>query len=202
MFPKLFGKTWKWDLPVFAAFLVGINGCSDSRWLTPPPQDWGATLNSKANEGYPRFSYDGHYLIFTSDRNYERNIFLYDVQQRRLVALPGLNLPNVMQDQPDLSADGRYIVYVSEQRGKPDVFIYDRQTFRSEPITNNFPGEIRHPTISGNGRFVAFEYNRGGQWDIEIYDRGPNIELSLPSSQSSSPETPSVDLSPVPKTPN
>ncbi|MGH2414005.1 MAG: TolB family protein [Microcystaceae cyanobacterium] len=158
----------------------GLSSCSDSGFVTPPTQNFGSTLNSTAAEQHPRFSYDGRYLVFASDRQSQRNIFLYDRHDNRLLTLPGLNQPGSMQDQPDVSADGRYIVYVSEQFGKPDIFVYDRQSLRSENITKDWLGEVRHPTISGNGRFIAFETNRYGQWDITIYDRGLDTELSLP----------------------
>lgn len=187
-------------LKVLAVVLsTGLIGCRESGYLTPPTQSLGATLNSSAAEQQPRYSYDGRYLVFTSDRQQGRGIFLYDVQQRRLIDLPGLNQPQTIQEQPDISADGRYIVYISEQLGKPDVFVYDRQTFKSEAITENILGEIRNPTISGNGRFIAFESNRSGQWDIEIYDRGSNVELSLPNRSSApvgSPDKSEPALSP------
>ena len=177
---------------------AGLSSCSNGVLLTPPPQLLGASLNSLAAEQEPQLSYDGRYLVFTSSRQAHRGIFLYDVRQRRLINLPGLNQSSIIQEQPDISADGRYIVYISEERGKPDVFVYDRQAFQSEVITDNISGEVRHPTISGNGRFIAFESNRSGQWDIEIYDRGPSIELSLPrpaslpeTSQPAPPDTPS-----------
>ncbi|NEP57405.1 MAG: TolB family protein [Symploca sp. SIO2G7] len=172
---------------VLSAELVG---CGDSGYLTPPTQSLGASLNSSATEQQPRYSYDGRYLVFTSDRQQGRGIFLYDIQQRRLIDLPGLNKSLIIQEQPDISADGRYIVYISEELGKPDVFVYDRQTLKSEAITENILGQIRNPTISGNGRFIAFESNRSGQWDIEIYDRGSNIELSLPNSSSAAVDNP------------
>lgn len=164
--------------------LVGLAGCGDRGFLTPPPQILGASLNSLAADREPRFSYDGRYLVFSSNRQTNRGIFLYDVTSHRLIDLPGLNQSGILQDQPDISADGRYIVYISEERGKPDVFVYDRQTQQSEIISGNILSEVRHPTISGNGRFVAFESNRSGQWDIEIYDRG-SVEVSLPNGQSS-----------------
>ncbi len=179
--------------------LLALMGCSESGYLTPPTQSLGATLNSSAADQQPRYSYDGRYLVFTSDRQQGRGIFLYDVQQRRLIDLPGLNQLQTIQEQPDISADGRYIVYISEQLGKPNVFVYDRQALKSEAITENILGEIRNPTISGNGRFIAFESNRSGQWDIEIYDRGSNVELSLPSRSSTpvgNPDTSKPTLSP------
>lgn len=119
--------------------------------------------------------------MFTSDRDRQRRVLLYDLQRRRLLSLAGLNQPESMQSQADISADGRYIVYVSEQLGKPDVFVYDRLALNTKNITKNFVGEVRNPTISGNGRFVAFEGERSGQWDIQIYDRGLSQDLSLPS---------------------
>ena len=174
-------------LSLLAAVVISsVSSCQNSRYITPPVQKIGATLNSVAAEGDPQFSYDGRYLVYTSDRASKRSVYLYDLQRRRSLALPGLNQPGSMQSQADISADGRYVVYVSEQLGKSDIFLYNRLTARSENLTKNFIGEVRHPSISGNGRFVSFEGNRLGQWDIEIYDRGTGIDFS----------TPKADLSP------
>ena len=168
-------------LSLLAAVVISsVSSCQNSRYITPPVQKIGATLNSVAAEGDPQFSYDGRYLVYTSDRASKRSVYLYDLQRRRSIALPGLNQPGSMQSQADISADGRYVVYVSEQLGKSDIFLYNRLTARSENLTKNFIGEVRRPSISGNGRFVSFEGNRLGQWDIEIYDRGTGIDLSTP----------------------
>jgi Tol biopolymer transport system component len=197
-----------WDhtfLKVLALCLtIGLASCSGSFWdgfgsggfVTPPTQNLGASLNSSAADQEPSYSYDGRYLVFASDRLAQRSIYLYDMQQRRLVDLPGLNQPNTLQEQPDISADGRYIVYISEQLGKPDVFVYARQTFEAERLTENILAEVRHPTISGNGRFVAFESNRSGQWNIEIYDRGTGVELSLPTGSAAPPKASPPSSSP------
>lgn len=173
-FPKFFGL-------FLAVNIISMGGCSDAGFITPPQQLLGGTLNTASSEENPRFSYDGRYLVFASDRQGQRTIYLFDRVANRLVPLPGLNQPKTYQDQPDISADGRYLVYVSEQAGKPDIYIYDRQTLQAKNITENILGEVRHPTISGNGRFVAFESNRFGQWNLEIFDRGSDISPSLPS---------------------
>jgi Tol biopolymer transport system component len=160
---------------------IAISGCREPGYITPPPVvSLISSLNTKTAEIQPHFSHDGHYLVFSSDRQRTRKVFLYDVRNRRLLPLPGLNQQESMQYQPDLSADGRYIVYVSEQFSKPDILLYDRVTREIQNLTRNFLGEVRNPTISGNGRFIAFESNRSGQWDIEIYDRGLDTQLSLP----------------------
>ena len=171
------------------ACLLAI-ACTRQNFITPPTQSLGATLNSTSSENHPRFSYDGRYVVFASDRRNHRQIYVYDLTRRQLLPLPGLNQVGVLHDQPDISADGRYIVYVSERSGKPDVVIYDRKTYQTETITQNLLGEVRNPTISGNGRFIAFETNRSGQWDIEVYDRGAQIERSNPNPFSDS--TPNV----------
>ena len=174
----------KWCLRPHLLKLLGVvaistaSSCQNSRYITPPAQKIGATLNSVAAEGDPQFSYDGRYLVYTSDRASKRSVYLYDLQSRRSIALPGLNQPGSMQSQADISADGRYVVYVSEQLGKSDVFLYDRLTGKSQNLTKSFIGEVRNPSISGNGRFVSFEGNRLGQWDVEIYDRGTGIDFS------------------------
>jgi len=164
-------------------------GCQSSRYITPPTQSINATLNSSYSEGNSSFSHDGRYLIYHSDRNAQRSVFLYDLQRRRLIPLPGLNQRGSMQSQADISADGRYIVYVSEQLGKTDVFLYSRSTAKSQNLTKSFIGEVRNPSISGNGRFVSFDGNRSGQWNIEIYDRGVGIDFSQPGNFSNIQES-------------
>ncbi len=165
-----------------------LNSCSDEGFLTPPTVQFGATLNSRGSDSHPRFSYQGNYLVFDSDRDSKQGIYLYDVKNAKLIPLPGLNQPNSFQYQPDLSADGRYLVYVSEEEGKTDIFLYDRISFQKENLTKNQIGEVRFPTISGNGRFISYELNRAGNWDIMIYDRGASAELSFPESIPIAPE--------------
>jgi Tol biopolymer transport system component len=151
---------------------LGIGGCQNLRVFTAPPQILGGGINSQSPDEYPAYSSDGHYLAFASDRANSRDIYLYDLRQRRFVGLPNLNRSDSSQDQPAVSANGRLIAYVSTERGRPDVFVYDRNTQRSQLLTLNVRGSVRHPSITGDGRFVAYESSRLGQWHLEIYDRG------------------------------
>lgn len=151
---------------------IAVSSCSQFNNVTPPVTDLSSGLNTRSAERQPNLSHDGSYLVFSSDRSSSRNVFLYDIRQKRLLSLPGLNQPRSMQYDPAISADGKYIVYVSEQFGAPDIMLYDRANKKVLNLTQDFIGEVRNPTISGNGRFVAFETNRSGQWDIQILDRG------------------------------
>ncbi|NJK99742.1 MAG: TolB family protein [Spirulinaceae cyanobacterium RM2_2_10] len=145
-----------------------LGGCR-GLWVTP--QELTGGLNTGAPELDPAYSSDGRYLAFASDREGRRDIYLFDLQARRLIPLPNLNRRNSAQEQPALSADGRYIAYVSSERGKPDVLVYDRQTQRSELLTANIRGAARQPTISGDGRRIAFQTSQSGQWNIATVER-------------------------------
>jgi Tol biopolymer transport system component len=175
---------------ILAITTLVLGSCQSSRYITPATQVINASLNSFSSEGDASFSYNGRYLVYTSDRTTKRSVYLYDLQQRRLISLPGLNQPGSMQSQADISGDGRYIVYYSEQLGKSDIYLYDRSTGTSGNLTKNFIGEVRRPSISADGRFVSFEGNRSGQWDIEIYDRGTGINLSAPQNSTATPAIP------------
>lgn len=156
--------------------LWGLSACQDEIYVTPAADSLGNNLNSIHSEGNPRLSDDGRYLVFASDRQQQRKIFLYDLSQRKLLPLPGLHRPRVFYDQPDVSRNGRYLVYTSAQEGKTNIYIYDRTSFQSRNLTQNYGGQVRNPTVSGDGRWVAFEGDRTGQWDIEVIDRGIQLE--------------------------
>ena len=149
--------------------LVLTGGCSSSLLVQPEIIPGG--INSNSVEEYPAYSADGRYLALASDRRGHRDIFLYDLQQKRLVSLPNLNQRNSSQDQPALSADGRYIAYVSTERGKTDIFVYDRTLQTRELLTANVKGSCTNPTINGDGSQVAFQTSQLGQWKISIVNR-------------------------------
>lgn len=147
-------------------------GCSSSLLIQPEIIPGG--INSNSIEEYPAYSANGRYLAFASDRRGQRDILLYDLQQKQLVSLPNLNHRNSSQDQPALSGDGRYLAYVSTERGKTDIFIYDRTLQTTELLTANVKGSCTNPTINGDGSQVAFQTSQLGQWKIMIIKR--NVE--------------------------
>lgn len=153
----------------FALLMILMGGCSSS--LLTQPEIIPGGINSNSAEEYPAYSSDGRYLTFASDRRGQRDVFLYDLQSKRLVTLPNLNRRDSTQDQPSLSANGRYIAYVSTERGKADVFVYDRQQQKSELLTVNIKGSSQQPAINGDGSQIAFQASQLGQWKIVIVNR-------------------------------
>jgi len=167
---------YRWLLWGMGLSLTGIV-CACS----PAPQVQGpVALNSRYTDEQPALSGDGRFIAFVSNREGDRQIVMYDLQQRRFVELPRLNQGEAIAESPSLSVTGRYIAYISSERGRPEVELYDRATQRSEVLTSNYSGWVRNPTLSPDGRYIAFETSRRGQWDIEVVDRGANIELDIP----------------------
>lgn len=163
-----------WLVLVLSLALV-ITGCDPGDRPSSPN-----TLNSSYTDEQPALSGNGRFLAFVSNRNGNRDILLYDLQQQQLLDLPRLNRRQPIAESPSLSRTGRYIVYIGSDQARPIVALYDRATQHSQILTPWYLGGVRHPSISPDGRYVAFESISRGEWDIEVLDRGPNIELDLP----------------------
>lgn len=129
----------------------------------------GRSLNSFASELTPQVT--DQYVVFVSDRNDSQDIYLYSLQNRRLIDLPGLNALNEIASHPSISEDGRYVVFASSSAGKTAIYIYDRETQQKRNLALNLAAEVRNPSISADGSTIAFEVGRDGQWDIWIGDR-------------------------------
>lgn len=157
-----------------------LAGCSTS--MTPGVP---VALNGRAADQQPALSANGRLLAFISDRAGGQRIYVYDIQQRQFLDLPGLNASHSLRESPSLSASGRYLVYLTDNRGRSEIALYDRATRRSQVLSSGYPGGVRNPKISPNGRYVVFESSRDGDWNLEVLDRGPNVELDVISSSGS-----------------
>ncbi len=178
--PRLASLLTRPTAPVLIVFALLLVSCSPSGFETPRPSLTNDGLNSVYPDTEPAMSEDGRLIVFTSARNGNQAIYLYDTLERRLIDLPGLNANEVAYSSPDISGDGRYLVYLSNELGKAEVFLYDRQTREVRNISSRLAGDVRHPTISGDGRYIAFENNGTGQWQIELFDRGPDVNATNP----------------------
>jgi Tol biopolymer transport system component len=175
-------KTPRWLSWGMGLSLMGIVvACSPANRGKQP-----VALNSRYTNEQPALSGNGRFVAFVSNRDGDRQIVMYDLQQRRFIDLPNLNRPEAIAENPSLSRTGRYIVYIGSDQGRPEVEIYDRATQRSEILTQGYRGWVRNPSISPDGRYIVFETSRRGQWDIEVLDRGPNIEPDIPDGSTSS----------------
>lgn len=154
-------------LGIVASLLSSCTGYP--RLLNFPSDPGGRDLNSPASELSPQVT--SQYIVFVSDRNGSQDVYLYDLSNRRLVDLPGLNSFNEIASHPSLSEDGRYLVFATSLRGKTGIYLYDRQTQQKRSLTANIAAEVRNPVISADGSTIAFEAGTDGQWKVLVYSR-------------------------------
>ncbi|MGL6284535.1 MAG: TolB family protein [Microcoleaceae cyanobacterium] len=139
------------------------------RLINFPINSENTSVNSLQGDNSPQINQK--YIIFSSDRRDRQNIYLYDLLQRQLVNLPGLNSLDAIASDPAMSADGRFIVFAATQQGKSSIYLYDRNTSQLRNFTPDIEIAVRNPTISGDGKTIAWESAANGQWDLVIYDR-------------------------------
>jgi len=147
-------------------------------------------LNSPAfEERMPALSGDGRFLAYTSNARGGvglTDIYLYDRQENKVLALPELNSKG-MDVEPSLSADGKLIAFVSDRPGGSggrDIYLFDRAAKQLLPLPGlNSPGHEMSPSLSSDGRFIAFVSERvsgEGERDIYLYDRQTHKLLPTP----------------------
>jgi len=149
---------------------LGLSACTANLSFQQLPFDAGdGTINSPAADMEPQMA--DRYIVFSSDRRRREDIYLYDVVERRLIDLPGLNAQDAIANHPSISQNGRYIVFATIRQGRSGISLYDRQTRQLRNLTSNLQAQVRNPTISADGSIIAFESSVNGQWDILVYDR-------------------------------
>lgn len=159
--------------------LAACGGPTAGRLMFPAYRDGGnsrlnnSRLNSRFSEQSPQVS--GRYLAFVSDRRGSQALYLFDLRDRRLIPLPGLNRLDSRFDggvgHPAVSENGNWIVFAASREGRSGIFLYRRNSQQVRNLVPSLRGEMRNPTISAAGDRIAFEISRNGQWDIAIYDR-------------------------------
>lgn len=110
------------------------------------------------------------YIVFTSMRDGNREIYRYDVQHDDLT-----NLTNhaANEDYPTFSPDGRYMAFVT-YRGccGGQVFVLDILNGEMENVSPNPVADYRYIRWSPDGRYIAWEVDteHRGNYDIYLYE--------------------------------
>lgn len=104
------------------------------------------------------FSFDGNWIVFTSERNGSADIFRVRADGTDLERLTD---SMAFDDQAAFSPDGRSIAFVSSRGdGSADVYILDLETRAIRNLTRAPGGDFR-PSWSPDGRTIAFSSDRG-----------------------------------------
>jgi dipeptidyl aminopeptidase/acylaminoacyl peptidase len=115
------------------------------------------------------FSFDGEWVVFTSERDGSADIFRVRTNG---MGLERLTDDPAFDDQATLSPDGNSLAFVSTRdTGSTDIYILDMKTRQTRNLTHSPGGDYR-PIWSPDGRRIAFSSDRGtklqrskGNWE-------------------------------------
>ena len=133
--------------------------------------------DGKANDGDPAYSPDGERLVFSSDREGNREIYVMRADGtgvQRLTSHPAWD------GHPYWSPDGTRILFESN-RGPGDTFevmVMFADGGRVTNVTRNAVDD-KHPSWSPDGRRILFESHRDGQVDLFLVDLNGSNERNL-----------------------
>ena len=132
-------------------------------WLLEPNRPPQRLTDHPALDYDPAWSPDGRYIVFTSERFGEPDLFVIDTLKR------GPERPLVigegMKDQATFSPDGRTLVFVSTRDGKADLYSFAFDPSRAwdvgkaRRLTDGIGANLR-PTYSPDGRRILFTSTR------------------------------------------
>ncbi len=136
-----------WDIYYFPAA-----GAPPERLTDHPGLDYDAT-----------FSPDGRWVVFTSERRGNPDLYAIDLEAR---GEPRLLVDSVaMEDQAAISPDGRTIAFVSTRDGNAEVFVMPFRPTETSGLDGavnltQHPGGDFRPAFSPDGRHIAFSSDR------------------------------------------
>jgi len=126
----------------------------------------------------PRWSPDGQWIVFTSERNGSAD--LYRVKSDGTGPVERLTDSPAFDDQASSSPDGNQLVFVTSRAdGTADLWILDLRRRKVRALTSGPGGDFR-PAWSPDGQWIAFSSDRGstlpkgkGHWEhlhiVDIY---------------------------------
>lgn len=144
-----------------ALYLFDAPG-AEPRRLTPEP---GLNYN-------PVFSPDGRWVVFTSERRGNPDLFAQDLTKPGPPTL--LTESGAMEDAAAFSPDGRRLAFVGTRDGNADIFVMPFQpggpdaSARAANLTRHGGGDF-NPAFSPDGTRIAFSSDRDGYRESEIY---------------------------------
>jgi Tol biopolymer transport system component len=111
---------------------------------------------------YPSFSPDGQYVVYMSERDGNRDLYVMDLEgndTQRLTDDPAYDY------EPAWSPDGTQIAFVSRRTGDSEIYIMNADGTDLKQITEA-PKLDWRPVWSPDGEWILFESWRNGNADI------------------------------------
>ena len=116
------------------------------------------------------FSPDGQLIVFTSERDGDRNIYIMQTNGDNQEKITNHNSNDY---EPSFSPDGQLIVFTSERDGNKEIYIYDLESKNISNLTKNSSDDW-NPRFYYDSSKIIFQSKRDGNW--EIYSMNYNGE--------------------------
>ena len=143
-----------------------------------PELDSLASANGPYDDRHPTATAGAGLIAFSSNRNGNWDVFLYDRTRDSVLDIPELRSAGD-DDDPWITPDGRFVVFASNRTGGAggwDIYLFDVQSRTLIAVPNlNSASDERDPAIWKDGSLILFSSNRSGgpgRADLWSYGRG------------------------------
>jgi hypothetical protein len=130
------------------------------------------TSDSPANDALPHVSADGRRVVFRSDRDGGRQVYIMDSDGRNVRRL---SEAGGIETMPALSPDGEWVVFSTDRAGGMQLYLQrvDGSEGRFlEPGRLDLPEFNMHARFSPDGEWVVFTSSRSGfndEWPLTLF---------------------------------
>jgi hypothetical protein len=130
------------------------------------------TADSPANDALPHISADGRRIVFRSDRDGGRQVYVMDGDGRNVRRLSDAGGVETM---PALSPDGEWVVFPTDRTGGMQLYVQHVDGYGGrflEPDRVGLPEFNMHPRFSPDARWVVFTSSRSGfndEWPLTLF---------------------------------
>ncbi|WP_322044027.1 hypothetical protein [Paraburkholderia sp. J67] len=148
-------------------YVANADGTGEHKLLGTPGFDYNA-----------RFSDDGQWIVFTSEREGRGQSDIYRVKADG-TALERLTDDPAVDDQASMSPDNRYVAFMSDRGShRANIWILDLKTRKLTNLTGTAsiqgdpmkPDGFYRPSWSPDGKWIAFTSDRNTEW--KSHDKG------------------------------
>ncbi len=121
------------------------------------------------------FSPDGQTIVFTSERDGNRNIYKMKINGSDLEQM---TISEFDDYEPVFSPDGESIVFTSERDGNKEIYLINLLTKNIKNLSNN-TGDDWNPRFYPDNQKIVFQSTRDGNWEIYIMNLNGKNQKNL-----------------------
>lgn len=135
-------------------YIVNVGGTPRQRQVTTLP----------GFDCYPSFSPDGELIVYMSERDKNRDLYIMDLEGNDVRQLTSASAYDY---EPNWSPDGKKIVFSSRRDGNSEIYVMDADGRNVVRLTDE-PKLDWRAVWSPDGEWIAFESWRSGKSDVYL----------------------------------